>query len=195
MTVHSAESLFLCGSLARPIVSVVSYSPGAWFAALLLFNVALIAYQTAKANVILTASSFSSRLSLFAPFTYSNTFLTQAAVQPQEERLIRGAMAIDLMQLSKTQLARRIAEQLGETQPDMLNRIRQIVLSHGKPYAVKLLLRTQQIEAQGGWAILKEACQAEASPERRRPSSVYLKLHQVYQRSRKKNSAPTTEQS
>lgn len=94
-------------------------------------------------------------------------------------------MAIDLTQLSKTQLARRIAEQLGESHPDTLNRIRQIVLSHGKRYAVKLLLRTQQIEAKGGWAILQE----NASPARCSPSRVYLKLHQVYQRSRKKGMA------
>lgn len=91
-------------------------------------------------------------------------------------------MAIDLTQLSKTQLARRIAEQLGETHPDPLNRIRQIVMCHGKRYAVKLLLRTKQIEATGGWVIL----QKDASPARYAPSSVYLKLHQVYQRSHKK---------
>lgn len=100
-------------------------------------------------------------------------------------------MAIDLIQLSKTQLARRIAEQLGETHPDLLNRIRQIVLGHGKRYAVKLLLRTQRIEAEGGWVMLN----GNSSPARRSPSSVYLKLHQVYQRSSKKGTTQAIEKS
>lgn len=98
-------------------------------------------------------------------------------------------MAIDLTQLPKTQLARRIAEQLGETHPDPLSKIRHIVMSHGKRYAVKLLTRTQQIEADGGWVIIEE----NTLPSRRSPTSVYLKLHQVYQRSSQKRGAQRIE--
>ncbi len=84
-------------------------------------------------------------------------------------------MAVDLATLPKTQLARRIAEELGAVHPLPRHQIRQIVLSCSKRYAVKLLRRTQAIEAQGGW----DQCS---------PSEVYLRLHQCYQQTK-----PTSE--
>ena len=87
-------------------------------------------------------------------------------------------MAIDLTLLPKTQLARRIADELGDPAPAQRAQIRQIVLQHGKRYAVKLLLRTQKIEADGGWVITG----ASDSATRCLPSEVYLRLHQIYQR-------------
>jgi hypothetical protein len=62
-------------------------------------------------------------------------------------------MAIDLKELPRTQLARRVAEMLGAKDPPSLLRVRQIVLQHGNRYAVRLLLRTQKITAEGGWTL------------------------------------------
>lgn len=88
-------------------------------------------------------------------------------------------MAIDLTLLPKTQLARRIADELGDPDPSQRSQIRQIVLQHGKRYAVKLLLRTQKIEADGGW-ITK---MGDDTSNRCLPSEIFLRLHQIYQRS------------
>lgn len=87
-------------------------------------------------------------------------------------------MAIDLTLLPKTQLARRIADELGDPDPAQRAQIRQIVLQHGKRYAVKLLLRTQKIEASGGWV----TSNATDSLTRCLPGEVYIRLHQIYQR-------------
>ncbi len=87
-------------------------------------------------------------------------------------------MAIDLTLLPKTQLARRIADELGDPAPAQRVQIRQIVLQHGKRYAVKLLLRTQKIEASGGWV----TSSATDSLTRCLPSEVYIRLHKIYQR-------------
>lgn len=87
-------------------------------------------------------------------------------------------MAIDLTLLPKTQLARRIADELGDPDPAQRSQIRQIVLQHGKRYAVKLLLRTQKIEADGGWSTKT----SEDSRNRCLPSEIFLRLHKIYQR-------------
>lgn len=87
-------------------------------------------------------------------------------------------MAIDLTLLPKTQLARRIADELGDPDPARRSQIRQIVLQHGKRYAVKLLIRTQKIEADGGW-VTPNTSDAQT---RCLPSEVYIRLHQIYQR-------------
>lgn len=87
-------------------------------------------------------------------------------------------MAIDLTLLPKMQLARRIADELGDPDPAQRSQIRKIVLQHGNRYAVKLLLRTQKIEADGGWVTPN----ASDAPTRCLPSEVYIRLHQIYQR-------------
>ena len=84
---------------------------------------------------------------------------------------------MDLTLLSKTLLARRIADELGDADPMKRTQIRQIVLQHGKRYAVKLLHRTQKIEANGGWVALS----GHNDSDRRSPSEVFLRLHQLYQ--------------
>ncbi|MBS1808600.1 MAG: hypothetical protein JST84_10455 [Acidobacteria bacterium] len=84
---------------------------------------------------------------------------------------------MDLTLLSKTLLARRIADELGDSDPLKRTQIRQIVLRHGKRYAVKLLHRTQKIEANGGWVALS----SQDTSDRCSPSEVFLRLHQHYQ--------------
>ena len=88
-------------------------------------------------------------------------------------------MAINLKKLPRTQLARRLADMLSATDPPSLLRVKQIVLQHGNRYAVRLLLRTQKIEAEGGWA----------SPGKwrakrcLRPVDIFFRLHEIYQSS------------
>lgn len=93
-------------------------------------------------------------------------------------------MAIDLTILPKAQLARRIAEELGETDPEMLSRIRRIVLQHGNRYAVRLLLRTRKIEADGGWFTTKK----KIFVSRQSPVEVFFNLHENYQHTGQSNS-------